>query len=310
MTDGAIDAWVADGVGHVRLNRPRAINALSLDMLSELQRVLDGYASDQTVTRVELDGAGERGLCSGADVRWLREQVLAGGDTDEFFETEYRLDLCVWGYPKPYTAHMSGITMGGGLGISMHASDRVATPTSEFAMPETQIGLFPDVFARWHLARMPHEIGTHLAMTGLSIGAGDALWLGLADRCDGEAPPARLREHAEWIEECYAGSDAAAIVGRLEGHANPGAREAGAVIRTRCPMSVAVALEAVRRAAAVPSPEALLDEELRLARALVHRPDFAEGVRAQLVDKDRRPRWDPARLEDVTPSDVAACFAG
>jgi len=308
MPDGTIDAWVADGVGHVQLNRPKAINALSLGMLAAMRRVLDDFAEDPRVCRVDVTGAGERGFCSGADVRWLREQVLAGADTDEFFETEYALNLCILNYPKPYRVWMTGITMGGGLGVSMHGSDRVVTPTSELAMPETQIGLFPDVFARWHLSRMPHELGTHLALTGLSVRAGDALWLRLADRCDGEIPSADLVAEIPWIQECYAGADAVEIVGRLAEHSNPAARETAAVIRTRCPMSVAVALEAVRRAALAPSPEALLDEELRLARALVHRPDFVEGVRAQLVDKDRSPRWTPARLEDVTAEEVAACF--
>ncbi len=309
MSEPALDVWVAGGVGHIRLNRPRAINALSLGMMAAMARTLDDFVDDPAVERVELTGAGERGLCAGADIRWLREQVLVGRDTDEFFETEYRLDLQIARYPKPFTARMAGVTMGGGLGISMYASDRLVTPTSELAMPETQIGLFPDVFARWRLARMPHEIGTYLAMTASSIGAGDALWLGLADRCDGDATDARLRAHSGWIEECFSGDDASVIVGRLEQHSDPAARAAGAVLRTRCPLSVAVALETVRRAARAPSLELLYGEELRLARALVHGADFVEGVRAQLVDKDHAPRWSHARIEDVSVQEVMACFA-
>ena len=295
-------------VGRLRLNRPRGLNALSLPMIETMARALDDFEDDPRVARIEVSGAGGRGLCAGADVRALRDTVLADGDTDPFFEAEYGLDLRIMTYPKPVTAVMDGITMGGGMGISMHASDRVVTPTSELAMPETQIGFFPDVLARWHLSRMPDEIGTHLALTGLSVGAGDALWLGLADRCAQTPPPAVLPGRAAWIRECYAGDDAGVIAQRLEEHPDPDARAAASVMRARCPLSVAVALAAVRRAAGVGEVAELLSEELRLARSMVHQPDFLEGVRAQLVDKDRTPRWAHKRVEDVTPQEVAACF--
>ena len=295
-------------VGTLRLNRPRAINALSLPMIEALARALDDFADDSRVARVELTGAGERGLCAGADVRQLREAVLAGDDTDPFFAAEYALNVRILTYPKPVTAVMAGITMGGGMGVSMHASDRVVTPASELAMPETQIGFFPDVLARWQLSRMPDEIGTHLALTGSPVGAGDALWLGLADRCDETPAQAVLPARAGWIGECYAGDDAATIVQRLEAHPDPEARAAGAVLRARCPLSVAVALAAVRKAKTARSADELLSEELNLARALVREPDFAEGVRAQLVDKDRAPRWSHDRIEDVTTAEVEACF--
>lgn len=299
---------VSDGVGRVRLNRPRQINALTVPMMHTLLAVFDDLAADDRVASVELSGAGERGLCAGADVRALRERVLTGGDVREFFETEYAVDLAVAAFPKPYRAAMTGITMGGGLGLSAHGSQRLVDSTSRLAMPETLIGLFPDVFMTPLLARMPGEVGTHLALTGASVNAADAIRFGLADETSGPLPEPDPGLAGNWIAECYAGDDASAILQRLESHADPAARETAAELRRRSPISVAVSLEALRRAADITFLPDLLPQELALAVRLSTGPDFTEGVRAQLVDRDRAPRWSHARVEDVTRAEVLAYF--
>lgn len=308
MSEPEVIAEVAAGVGRIRLNRPRQINALTVPMMHTLAGVLDDFAADDGVTSVELSGAGDRGLCAGADVRALRERALTGGDVTEFFTTEYGVDLQIAAFPKPYRAVMTGITMGGGLGLSAHGSQRVVDASSRLAMPETQIGLFPDVFMTPLLARMPDEIGTHLALTGASVNAADALRLGLADEASGALPEPDPLLAAGWIPECYAGDDPVVIVQRLEAHADPAAREAAAELRRRSPLSVAVTLEALRRAARIASLPDLLPQELGLAVRLATGPDFAEGVRAQLVDRDRNPRWSHARIEDVGRDEVLSYF--
>jgi enoyl-CoA hydratase len=308
VSEPEVIAEVAAGVGRIRLNRPRQINALTVPMMHTLAGVLDDFAADDGVTSVELSGAGDRGLCAGADVRALRERALTGGDVTEFFTTEYGVDLQIAAFPKPYRAVMTGITMGGGLGLSAHGSQRVVDASSRLAMPETQIGLFPDVFMTPLLARMPDEIGTHLALTGASVNAADALRLGLADEASGALPEPDPLLAAGWIPECYAGDDPVVIVQRLEAHADPAAREAAAELRRRSPLSVAVTLEALRRAARIASLPDLLPQELGLAVRLATGPDFAEGVRAQLVDRDRNPRWSHARIEDVGRDEVLSYF--
>lgn len=301
---------VVDGVGRLTLNRPRALNALTQGMCETLLGALRRWAADDGVTAVEIRGAGERAFCSGADVRALRELVLAGGDWLGFFTTEYAMNAAIAAYPKPTTAFMSGIDMGGGLGISAHCTRRVVDATSRLAMPETIIGFTPDVGVAWQLAHAPRELGTHAALTGATMGAGDALALGLADEYAGEGTPDAPLAAASWIAECYAGDDPVAIVGRLERHPDPDARAAAAAIRARCPLSVAVTLEALRRAASMTGVPDVLAQDLALVHSLVPRPDFAEGVRAQLVDKDYAPRWQHKRLEDVTRAEVLACFGG
>lgn len=308
MSEPEVLVGISGGVGRIRLNRPRQLNALTVPMMHTIAAALDDFAADDRVSAVELTGAGERGLCAGADVRALRELVLTGGDVRDFFETEYGVNLQVAAYPKPYRAVMTGVTMGGGLGLSAHGSERVVDATSRLAMPETQIGLFPDVFISPLLARMPGEVGTHLALTGASVNAADAVRLGLADTIAGPAPEPDPGLAGEWIAECYAGNDPAEILGRLEGHADPAARAAAAQLRSRSPLSVAVTLEALRRAAGIDQLPQLLPQELALALRLATGPDFAEGVRAQLVDRDRNPRWAHRRVEDVSRAEVLGYF--
>lgn len=311
MKDTELAFSVRDGVGRVLLNRPAALNALTLSMCEELRDQLSVWAGDEAIERVEISGAGERAFCSGADVRWLRSQVLDGGEWLRFFEVEYDLNGIIADYPKPYEAYMSGIDMGGGLGVSAHGSRRLVDSTSRLAMPETNIGFVPDVGIMWQLSHAPGEIGTHVALTGETFAAADALVLGLADEYvdDSSAPsPASSLADATWINECYGGDDVVAIVRRLEAHTDPAARAAAATIRSRSPLAVAVALEALRRAATMAGVADVLAQDLVLVRHLIPGPDFAEGVRAQLVDKDRNPRWQHAGVEDVTRAEVLACF--
>ena len=308
MSEPEVIVDVSGGVGRLRLNRPRPINALTLGMIRILASALDGFATDARVNEVELTGSGDRGLCAGADVRAMRELVLSGEDPMPFFTEEYALNRRILTYPKPYRAVMDGVTMGGGLGLSAHGSDRVVTASSRLAMPETQIGLFPDVLMSWHLAWMPAQVGTHLALTGASINAGDALWLRLADRCAGPCPEPDLAHDHDWIAECYTGDDAVEIVGRLTEHPHPRARATAADLRTKSPLSVCVSLEALRRARAMTTLTPLVAQELALSRVLATGADFAEGVRAQLVDRDRRPRWSHDSIEEVSRDEVLACF--
>lgn len=311
MTD-EVTFDVADGVGMITLNRPRAINALSVAMLIAIGERLSDWLDDDGVERVLLRGAGERGLCSGADIRALRAELAERGAAaaEAFFTIEYAVDALIANYPKPIRAEMFGITMGGGMGLSAHCPERVVRSDSRLAMPEAIIGIFPDVGVLYELSRAPGELGTHLALTGGSVGAADAVAIGLADRADGAVPPALLPPRRHWIDECYAGDDPLLIVTRLEQHADAEARATGAELRQRCPFSVAVSLAAIRRAATLPDVAAVLGQDLALAVPMVLRPDFTEGVRAQVVDKDRNPSWSPARLEEVDPAEVDALFAG
>ena len=300
-------ADVVDGVARVVLNRPRAINALTPAMIDALLVQLSAWAVDDRIDRVVLTGAGERGLCSGADVRALRELALAGDPgADRFFRHEYRLNAMIAGYPKPYEANMTGITMGGGLGVSVHGAVRVVDATSRLAMPETGIGLFPDVGMLWYLARAG-ALGAYMALTGLPVDGATGLRLGLADTWGGEDEPSAIPDEG-WITECFSADRPLEILARLDDRDTPGPVECAAVLRTRCPLSVAVTWEALQRAREMASLDDVLAQDLVLATYLVHHADFAEGVRAQLVDKDRAPRWSHARLEDVRSADVREAF--
>ncbi len=322
-------------LGRVLLNRPRALNSLTREMVVAVRGQLAEWVDDPAVTAVSLEGAGERGLCAGGDIRAVRDAHLAGtsGGVD-FWADEYVLDAQIAEYPKPVIAVMDGVVMGGGLGISMFADARWATERSMIAMPETKIGFFPDVAATYLLARAPGELGTHLAMTGATVDGADAVHLGLADAVVDsagvgdrlaavaaggavEADPTDSRSAAStlaaaraWIDECYAGDDPGRILERLRGHADPDARAAAAMIEERSPLSVAVALEAVRRAADATSVREVLETDTTVSANLLERPDFVEGVRALLVDKDNQPAWEHSSLAAVSRAEVMALFAG
>lgn len=325
-------------VGLVVLDRPKAINSLTLDMVTSLHAQLHRWADDDEVGAVVLHGNGDRGLCSGADVIAVRAAVLADGEQEaaalRFFGVEYEVDHLLATYPKPYVALMAGVTMGGGLGLSGFAATRLADPAARIAMPEVTIGFFPDVGARYLLNRCPGEVGAHLAMTGLPVGGADAVRLGFADAvldpsrypyvidryAAGDVPSAAElgdaaptggdldHDHA-WIDECYAGDDAAVILDRLEAHPDGRAAVAAAAIRSRSPFAVAFALASLRDAAGR-DLAAVLASDGAIAPRMVRHPDFAEGVRAQLVDKDRTPRWAQPDLRSVDPALVEEILHG
>ncbi|HBO53918.1 3-hydroxyisobutyryl-CoA hydrolase [Janibacter terrae] len=328
--------FAVDGsLGRVLLNRPRAINALTREMVVAMQTRLAAWADDDAVTAISLEGAGERGFCAGGDVRAVREAHLTGtsGGVD-FWADEYALDAQIAEYPKPVVAVMDGIVMGGGLGLSMFATARWTTERSRIAMPETIIGFFPDVAATYLLSRAPGEVGTHMALTGATVTGADAVHVGLADAVvdhtrlpeliaavAGGGPiepvPAGamtkggdLASSHGWVDECYAGDDAAVILARLREHADPAARAAAEEISLRSPLSVAVTLAALRRAATAGSVREVLEADTRISRGLLARADFVEGVRALLVDKDRQPRWEHADVDEVTRSEVMSVLEG
>lgn len=304
---------VAGGVGQILLNRPRAINSLTHPMVRDLAATVDHWRGDPRVTRVVVRGAGERGLCAGGDIKAARDSILAGraDDAARFWADEYALFELIGGYPKTVEVAMTGVVMGGGLGLSMHARVRRVLPDARIAMPETGIGFFPDAGACRLLARAPGEVGTYLALTGAGIGAADALALGLADpdgRADGAGPAAPILAERAWVDDCFTGEDPTSIAQRLERHTDSRARACAALLRSRSPLSVAVALERIRRAADERDLAETLAVDTRVAaRMMTGASDFVEGVRAVVVDKDT-PRWRHARLEDVPRGEALGYF--
>jgi enoyl-CoA hydratase len=320
--------------GRILLNRPRVINVLNDDMVTSILAQLREWACDDDVAAVSIEGAGERGLCAGGDVRALRTVVLAGsGEAVRFWAHEYQMNAAIASYPKPFVGFMDGVVMGGGVGISAHGSLRLVTERSRVAMPETAIGFSPDVGSLFLLSRAPGEVGTHLAMTGLSIAGADAITCGLADAliarkdipaiidrlADGESLEARvgrtsavgeLGSARDWIDSCYLGNDAASILAALRAHPAPGAQHAADVLETRSPFAVSIALEAIRRAARMDTLAKVLEQDLMLGGAMADSADFVEGVRALLIDRDNAPRWQHRSLAEVDPDEVAGVFAG
>lgn len=298
---------VTDGVARLVLDRPSAINALNAEMFDAILATLDGWARDDSVTAIELAGAGERGFSAGADVRELAGFVREDGPWLRFLETEYSIDGLVAHLPKPVTAEMRGITMGGGLGLVAPASRRIVDSTTVMAMPETKIGIFPDAGSMYWLSR-GGAVGTHVALTSATFNGGDAIRLGLADEsADGDLPTPLHDAAPEWIDECYASDDAVEIAHRLAEHDHPDANLAGRELRARSPFAVLVALRALRRAREL-DHAAVLNQDLSLMEGVIP-VDFTEGVRALLIDKDNTPEWRWSRLEDVPAEAVDAVFA-
>lgn len=302
-----ISSRVDAGVGHIELNRPRVINSLSLEMMHAADVILQGWLGDDDIRAVELSGAGERGFSAGADVRELAELVTTGADWLDFLRVEYALNALVANFPKPVTARMRGITMGGGLGLVAPASRRVVDRSTYMAMPETKIGFFPDAGVMFYLSRAG-GVGTHAALTSAPFSGGDALRMGLADESsDGPLPAPLMDAAGDWIDECYASDDPIEIIKALEGHSHPDARTASRELRARSPFSVHVALRALRRAETL-DHDAVLRQDLRLSERMIP-VDFVEGVRALLIDKDNTPEWRHARIEDVPAAAVDSIFA-
>ncbi len=333
MTDEVL--YARDGhLGRILLNRPKVINVLNDPMVSSVLAQLQDWAVDDAVFAVSIQGAGERGLCAGGDVRALRTALLAGSaGALRFWADEYRLNAAIDSYPKPFVAFMDGIVMGGGVGISAHGSLRLVTERSRVAMPETTIGFSPDVGSLFLLSRAPGEIGTHLALTGLPVGGADAVSAGLADALVASADISRiiarlaagesldagvgntsavgdLGAQRDWIDSCYAGNDPVTILRALRGHPTPGAQQGADVLASRSPLAVSTALEAIRRAGRMNTLAQVLEQDLMLGGGLADSADFVEGVRALLVDRDNAPRWSHRSLEDVDAAEVALLFTG
>lgn len=326
---------VDGGVGFVTLNRPKAINSLNQHMVDTLATVLIRWERDDAVRAVVLSGAGERGLCAGGDVVAIYHSARKDGvEARRFWRDEYLLNGLIGRFAKPYVAVMDGIVMGGGVGVSAHANTRVVTDTSKVAMPEVGIGFIPDVGGMYLLARAPGKLGLHAALTGAPFDGADAIALGFADHyvphseldaftaaiaAEGvegalahhavEPPPSKLAAQREWIDECYSADSVVAIVEALREHDNEAARDAAKLIDTRSPISLSVTFEAVQRAAELQSLEDVLIQDYRVSSASLRSHDLVEGIRAQLVDKDRNPKWSPATLTEVTVADVASYFA-
>ena len=327
--------------GVVTLNRPKALNAVTGDMVSQLAQTLVHWASDPSITRVVLTAASGRAFSAGGDLR----QVYAAGRAGKFeqalgfFRKEYALNALIKRYPKPYVACIDGIVMGGGAGISIHGSHRIAGDGFLFAMPEVGIGFFPDVGATWFLSRLPGELGTYLALTGARLTATDGVASGLATHrvssarlselierlCDdvpvdavlaafaepcGQAP---IAERRQTIDQLFAAGTVEAILDRLDAAASGGedaewAAETAAAVRTKAPLSLKIALAQVRGGRNW-SFEECMQAEFRIVSRVVRRHDFYEGVRAAIIDKDDRPLWHPASLAEVDEADVARHFA-
>jgi enoyl-CoA hydratase len=333
-----IASRVDSGVGFVTLNRPKAINSLNQSMVSHLRAVLTAWEQDDAISAVVLSGAGERGLCAGGDVVAIYHSARAdGAEARQFWHDEYVMNGQIGRFPKKYVALMDGIVMGGGVGVGAHANTRVVTETSKVAMPEVGIGFIPDVGGAYLLSRAPGSLGLHAALTGAPFSGADAIALGFADHyvphdkldalrqaiaADGvesaiaahavEPPASQLAAQRDWIDHCYAGDTVADIVASLRNHERTGAgpaNDAANLIATRSPIALSVTLEAVRRAAELDTLEDVLAQDYRVSSASLRSHDLVEGIRAQLVDKDRNPKWSPASLPQVSAADVEAYFA-
>jgi enoyl-CoA hydratase len=327
---------VHDGIGHLTLNRPRALNALSHDMVRTMREALSRWRDDAEVRTVVVDGAGERGLCAGGDIRAIYDDGRAGTDHSiAYWADEYRLDAEIARYPKPVVTLMDGIVMGGGVGIAAHASHRVVTEDSVVAMPEVSIGFVPDVGGTYLLSRAPGELGTHLGLTAERMDAADALHCGFADHwvprerraelmsalaaADADTalaalatpPPegSTLAEQRGWIDACYAADTVEEVVDRLAHHGAEPARAAADRLAQLPPTALKVTLRSLREARGDETLEDSLEREFRVSARSFAGHDFLEGIRAQVVDRDRSPVWRPATLAEVTDADVDAHFA-
>ncbi len=320
-------------VGRIRLNRAVALNALDLGMVRTIRAALANWRDEAAVHAVVIDSADPRAFCAGGDVRAMRRAAMAADDSAilSFFAEEYALNCAIAEYPKPYIALVDGICMGGGIGISVHGVARVASEYAVFAMPETAIALFPDVGASYLLPRLPGALGVWLALTGTRLEGTDAVHAGLATHfvpraghsalsaalaADGPGvlaafavplPAFSFADERPAIDRCFTAPSVPAIFERLATEPGPFGRDTLAALRRFSPSSVLWSFEILRRGAGSTLAEALATE-LRLVRRVVRHPDFAEGVRAMVVDKDRSPRWMPPSVEQVDLAAIAAMF--
>ena len=324
--------------GRLSLNRPKAIHALNLDMVHAMTDALLAWQGDDTVQAVLIDHSEGRGFCAGGDIAFLRNSALTddGVSGRRFFHDEYQLNHLLFTYAKPVVAFMDGITMGGGVGISLPARYRVATENSRLAMPETGIGLFPDVGGGWYLSRLEGRVGPFLALTGARLDGAECLALGLAthylpadklaeakariaehpDRIGGilgelsvTPPAAKILAHIADINRLFASDRLEDIFAALEGDDGEWAAKELAALRTKSPQTCKVALRQLADSLDLPDFAANMTMEYRIGSRVLTRPDFAEGVRAVIVEKDNAPKWNPATPEGVGDDLIAAIFA-
>jgi enoyl-CoA hydratase len=317
-------------LGRLALDRPKALNALDLPMIRFMLQTLDQWREDRTVEAVLVEGEG-RAFCAGGDIRAVRALVLAADydQAERFFAEEYALNAAIAHYPKPVISLIGGICMGGGLGISIHGAHRIVTEAAVMAMPETAIGLAPDIGASFFLPRLRGFLGTYLGLTGHRLEGADIVHAGLGTafvpaarlpvlsaalaqegpdvipRFAAPLPPDRLQPHLAAIDRCFSAESVIEIIARLEVEGTPWSRAVLETLRAMSPSSLCWSL-ALLRGGADRSLEACLAGELALVTRIIRLPDFAEGVRAMVIDKDRAPRWQPARVEDVDPWMTAA----
>jgi enoyl-CoA hydratase len=320
-------------LGLITLNRPQALNALTLDMIHAMTSRLEDWGDDPGITAVLIRGAGDKAFCAGGDIRALiqpdNSAYIAG-----FFADEYRLNRLIFRYPKPYVALIDGIAMGGGVGVSVNGGLRIATEATLFAMPETGIGMFPDVGGSYFLPRCPGEIGMYLGLTGARLKAADCIYAGIADgdvgaakhnvmierMAEGEAPDSVLRDlsgspgapplanHRAAIDRCFAGDSVEEIVVALEEEGGLWATQTLEALEGKSPFALKVALRQLRLGRALDFEECMA-MEYRLSQRVVPGHDFREGVRAVVIDKDGAPQWRPETLAEVGEETVVACFA-
>ena len=324
-------------VGRIRLNRPKAIHALNRDMCSAMIAALLEWRTSPNVDAVIIDHAEGRGFCAGGDVRTLAESGMGdGSEARAFFHEEYRLNHLLFTYSKPVVGFMDGVYMGGGVGISQPAKYRVATENTRFAMPETAIGLFPDVGGGWYLSRLPGRMGQFLALTGARLDGGECKYLGLAthyvtsekledlkaqiaakpDRIEGilgtaasTHPETRIEKNLIPINKLFASDRLEDVLAVLEAEDTVWAQTELATLRSKSPQACKVSLRLLREGARMVDFADEMRMEYAVAAHVVQRPDFVEGVRAVLIDKDNEPKWEPATPEEVTDHMIDTIFA-
>src|SRR5450631_4491575 len=342
VTEPDLIARREGAVGVIRLNRPKAINAVTLEMFRDIDKALDAFEADPAVSVILLEGAGERGLCAGGDIRALYESSKINGDLGKIlWREEYILNARIAKFPKPYVAFMDGIVMGGGVGLSAHGSHRVVTERTKLAMPEVGLGFFPDVGGTYLLSRSPGEIGSYFGLTGHTMNGPDAIYAHFADAM---VPSGKLPALREALIKLRANASAAEVKAAIAGFATgetsgpvaatqsqidswfahdrmqdiiaalkaDGSELALATLKTlneKSPRGMVVALKLMRLARGASSLEQCLVREYRAALEVFASDDFREGVRAAVIDKDRNPLWSPPRIEDVTPEMIAPYFA-
>src|ERR1700744_5078230 len=328
--------------GIIRLNRPKAINAVTLEMFRDIDKALDAFEADPAVAVIVLEGAGERGLCAGGDIRALWESSKVHGDLGKIlWREEYILNARIKKFPKPYVALMDGIVMGGGVGLSAHSSHRVVTERTKLAMPEVGLGFFPDVGGTYLLSHSPGEIGTYFGLTGTTMNGPDAIYARFADAV---VPSAKLPDLREVLTSVRPGTLSSEVRALIDGFATgekagpvaakqaeidrlfgfdrmediiaelrrDGSALAHSALKTlseKSPRGMVVTLKLLRLARGAASLEECLVREDRAALEVFRSDDFREGVRAAVIDKDRNPRWSPPAIEDVTSGMVAPYFA-